>query len=196
MLFKELYHEPQLLSLVATGDERAFTKIVAHYTPVIYRHLVIYIKDTQRAEELTQDIFISIWRNREKLQAMDNFAGYLYVITRNKIHMAFREKLHATEEPPADMLQTLFTTPEAAVEFQELRASLDHAIGMLPPRRQEVFKLSRIENMTYEEIARQLQISKSAVKQHIIEALFFLRTYLKEEHEVIVSILLWLSVWH
>ncbi|NML41011.1 sigma-70 family RNA polymerase sigma factor [Chitinophaga sp. G-6-1-13] len=188
MLDNSIYNDSELLSLVASGDQRAFTKIVAHYTPIIYKQLLIYIKSAPQAEEFTQDIFISIWRNREKLHDMSNFAGYLYVITRNKIHMAFREKLRVREAPLEDTLQTLLNGPESALELQELSRGLDRAIAMLPARRQEVFKLSRMENMTYEEIACQLQISKSAVRQHIIEALVFLRYYLREEMGVIVSV--------
>lgn len=168
--------------------------MMRHYTPVIYRQLLIYVKDAPRAEELTQDIFMSVWRNREKLSAMDNFAGYVYVITRNQIHMAFREKLHATEEPAEDMLQTLLTSPQHAVELKELSQAINRAIDSLPPRRQEVFKLSRLSNMSYDEIAGQLQISKSAVKQHIVEALAFLRHYLMEEMGIIVSALLWFLI--
>ncbi len=190
----QIHEEKELLLLVSKGDEKAFTAIMKRYTPVIYKHLLIYIKNAPRAEELTQDIFISVWRQRERLWTMDNFAGYIYVATRNAIHMAFREKLHATEEPAEDVLHSLLAGPQAAVELKELSLAIDRAIEMLPPRRKQVFKLSRMANMSYEEIANSLQISRSAVKQHVVEALAFLRHYLKEEMGVIVSFLWWLSV--
>ena len=183
-----LHNESALLTLVALGDQRAFTEFVAHYTPVVYKHLLFYIRNAETSEELTQDVFINIWKNRGKLRNMDNFAGYLYVCTRNAINMAFRQKLQAFAEPPPDLLQTLLSNPDAALELKELSATLHKAINLLPARRREVFRLSRLENKTYEEIAVQLQISKSTVKEHILEALAFLRSYLRQELGVVVSL--------
>jgi RNA polymerase sigma-70 factor (family 1) len=184
-----LHTETALLARVADGDQRAFTGFVTYYTPVVYKHLLFYIRNAAIAEELTQDVFISIWRNRERLRNMENFAGYLYVCTRNKINMAFRQKLQAFVEPPPDMLQTLLANPDAAIELKELSATLQKAIELLPARRQEVFRLSRFEHKTYDEIASLLQISKSTVKEHILEALAFLRSYLRQELGIVVSLL-------
>lgn len=158
--------------------------------PTVYRHLLLYIKNAHEAQELSQDIFMVIWNNREKLQNMDNFSGYLYVITRNKALRAVKGILDLTDEPPEDMIQTLLHSPDSTVELKDLQQVLYKGIDLLPNRRKEVFKLSRIENLTYEEIAGQLQISKSAVKQHIIESLIFLRIFIKEKADVIISVLL------
>lgn len=171
----------------------AFSRIVEYYTPLVFRHLLYYTKNASVSEELTQDVFMSIWRNRNKLADMENFAGYVHIITRNRAHQVFRETVRATEMPPQDMLQSLLDTPGAAIELKDLTNILNKAIDSLPPRRREVFKLSRIESMTYEEIAEKLSISRSAVNQHIIAALLFLRTYLKENAGVILTVLLWFS---
>lgn len=189
-----LHNEQDILVRVAAGDEQAFATIVAHYTSIIYTHLLTYLKDAQRAEELVQDIFMSIWRNREKLPGMENFAGYVYVITRNKVHTVIREKLVATIEPPEDMLQTLLVATDSTIQLKELQQAIRKGIELLPARRKEVFKLSRLENKTYEEIAAQLSISRNAVKQHITESMVFLRNYLKKEIDIIVLALLWLSL--
>jgi RNA polymerase sigma-70 factor (family 1) len=190
---KDLYNEKELFPLIANGDERAFSVIVARYTSIVYAHLLIYLKDGQRAEEITQDIFMSIWRNRQKLPGMENFPGYVYVITRNKVLTIIKEKLFATPEPPSDLLASLLASPDSPVQLKELLQTIQKGIDLLPNRRKEVFKLSRQENLTYEEIAEQLNISKNAVKQHITEALVFLRNYLKKEMDVIIIGLIWLS---
>lgn len=187
--------EAVLLQQTGAGDERAFSLIVARYTSVVYAHLLTYLKDAQRAEEITQDIFMSIWRNREKLPGMENFPGYVYVITRNRVFTVIKERLSSTIEPPEDMLDTLLAGPESSVQFKELLDAIHKAIDLLPARRQEVFRLSRLENMTYDEIAGKLHISRNAVKQHITESLVFLRNYLKREMDVIIVGLLWLDVF-
>lgn len=188
------YHEKDLLALVGNGDERAFSAIVGHYTPIIYAQLLLYLKNAQRAEEAVQDIFMSIWRNREKLPGMENFPGYVYVITRNKVHTIIKEKVFATTEPPPDTLQTQLAGPATAVQLKELQQAIYQGIDRLPARRKEVFKLSRLENLTYDEIGGRLGISRNAVKQHITEAMVFLRHHLRKELDLIVIGLLWLSL--
>ena len=135
---------------------------------------------------------MAVWKNRAKLVNMENFPGYLYVITRNRALKAFRELVDDTEEPPEDMIQTLLQGPEANMEYKDLQRILHQGISQMPKRRKEVFKLSRIEQLTYREIADQLEISTNAVKLHIVEALIFLRTFMKEKADSIVA---WLLAW-
>lgn len=188
------YNEAVLLQQVAGGDERAFSAVVGHYAPVVYAQLLVYLKDVQRAEEVSQDIFMGIWRNREKLAAMDNFPGYLYVSARNRVLTAVKEKVLATEEPPEDRLQSLLADPASAVEFRELMDGVRQGVALLPTRRKEVFMLSRQENLTYDEIAARLGLSKNTVKEHITAALAFLRDYLNREMDVVLVALLWLGL--
>ncbi|GGH63008.1 RNA polymerase sigma-70 factor (ECF subfamily) [Filimonas zeae] len=190
----QLYNEEELLRRVAGGNEQAFSEVVDHYAPVVYAQLLVYLKDVHRAEEVSQDIFMAIWRNREKLPGMDNFPGYLYVSTRNKILTVVKERVMATEEPPEDRLHSLLTDPASAVEFKELMNSIRRGIELLPARRKEVFMLSRQENLTYDEIASRLGLSKNTVKEHISEALTFLRDYLNRGMDVILVGLLWLAM--
>lgn len=187
---ENLHNEKELLALVADGGQQAFTQLVAQYTPIIYRHLLTYVKNAVQAEETTQDVLMAIWNNRQKLMGMENFAGYVYVITRNKALLLFRQKLQATTVPPEDILQQHFEHPEPTLDLEDLNTILNRGIELLPPKRREAFKLSRFENLSHEEIADRLLITRSTVKQHIIASLLFLRTYLKEEAGIIVATLL------
>ena len=188
----QLYNEKELLLRVADGDQQAFAGIVQHYTRIIYPMLLSYLKDAGQAEEITQDIFMRVWKNKERLPGMDNFAGYVYVIARNRANSALKERLSHASTAAIDTLYTLSTPPAASLELKELADVLYKAIDALPPRRKEVFMLSRMENLTYEAIAARLNISRSAVRQHMVEALVFLRHYLKERMGIIVSGLLWI----
>ncbi|MGE9313052.1 RNA polymerase sigma factor [Niabella sp. CJ426] len=188
-----LNNEDEILLRVAEGDEKAFAVIVDHYTDIIYPHLLSFIKNAEKAEEITQDIFLRIWNNRKKLAGIENFAGYVYVITRNRAKTAFKEQLASRTTELVDPLNDILADPEAvSLEVKELQRVLQQAIDNLPPRRKEVFLLSRVENLTYDQIAAQLNISRSAVRQHIVEALVFLRSYLKEKLGIIVSHSGWL----
>ncbi|QEC43328.1 RNA polymerase sigma factor [Pseudobacter ginsenosidimutans] len=182
-----------LLEDISVGNQAAFAQLVRQYTRIVYPYLLYWLKNAQMAEELTQDVFMRLWEKRDKLTHVKNFGGYLYITTRN-IAMAVLEKRLVQEEATnPDTLNSLLshTLPDSPqlLEMKELSKLLDQAIGALPPRRKEVFLLSRMEGMTYEAIAVKLQISRSAVRQHIVEALVFLRHYLKENAGIIVSLI-------
>jgi RNA polymerase sigma-70 factor (family 1) len=183
-----LYSEQETLARVAEGDQRAFTLIVEQYTAAIYAHVLTYIKNAFRAEEITQDIFVNVWKHRTDLPGIANFPGYLYVMTRNRAISAFREKIFHPE-PEKDELETDGLNPAGALEFRQFSETVMRGIASLPPRRKQVFTMSRFEGMSYEEIARRLEISKSAVNQHIVEALLFLRTFLRNEMTFITAFL-------
>ena len=174
------YQEHEILISITEGDERAFMRFVEHHTPAVYSHVLTYLKDPFRAEEITQNVFLKIWQQRASFRTIGNFRGFLYIVTRNSTLSALREKLFSWDEAKKDDLPSDAMDPARAAEYAQLSKELDRAIEKLPPRRKEVFKLSRLENQTYDEIAARLQISKSAVNQHIVEALVFLRTYLRK----------------
>lgn len=184
-------NELEILNRVAEGDQRAFALIVEQYTPAIYAHVLTYIKNAFRAEEITQDIFVKVWQHRTALPGIANFSGYLYVMTRNRAISAFREKIF-TPEPEKDELETDGLTPAGALEYRQFSDTVMRGIALLPPRRKQVFTMSRFEGMSYEDIARRLQISKSSVNQHIVEALLFLRTFLRNEL-VLVMVFLFIT---
>src|SRR5690606_29271189 len=82
------------------------------------------------------------------------------------------------------------TGDEAGLEYKELRDIINAGIEELPPRRKQIFKMSRFGGLSYDEIARQLNIGKSTVKDHVLEALVYLRAYMKEKHGIVLSALL------
>lgn len=183
-----LYNEKELLRQIANDDERAFELLIAQYSSVLYGHVLSYLKDPGRAEEITQDIFLSIWNLRAQLPAVDHFRAYLFRAARNRTISAFRTQLAHTVSTEELEIESSYSTPAEKIEYEELTAAVLHALDKLPPRRKEIFLLSRQQGKTHEEIARSLSISRSAVNQHIIEALIFLRTHLR--HTLPVGVLI------
>lgn len=184
--------EPERLLRLAQNDEKAYTEIIEQYGSMIYGHCLMYVKDAGLAEEITQDILFSLWKQRADLPAINNFPGYVYMMTRKRSFSAFKSKLAATEPPP-DHLTSLLHAPDSNLEYKQLSEAIARGIEKLPPKRQQIFRMSRYDGLSYEEIAQQLNIAKSTVKDHILEALVFLRTYMKEEHGVVTVSLCWLA---
>lgn len=183
--------EREILRQVAMGDERAFNHIVRKYSQVIYPYLLYWIKSPQLAEEIAQDVFLRIWKNRHKLPDIDNFAGYVYVVTRNRVSSRLESELSGTPTGDITLIDRVLTTPQTDLEIKELAAIMQQAVKSLPPRRREIFLLSRNEQLTYEEIAQRLGLSRSTVREHMVEALVFLRTYLRRNAGMAIA-LLWI----
>lgn len=181
-----LYNEQEILFQVAGGDQRAFTLLVEQHTATIYAHVLTYIKNAFRAEEIVQDVFMNVWKHRAELPSITNFPGYLYVMTRNRTISAFREKIFNPGEPEKDELEADELNPAGALELRQLSETLQQGIALLPPRRKQVFAMSRFDGMSYDAIAKELGVSKSAVNQHIVEALLFLRTYLRDQTGILL----------
>lgn len=173
------YLENELLAKVAEADEKAFTRLVAHYAPIIYTHILTYIKDVPQAEELTQDIFVGIWKIRHTLPQIENFRAYIFRAARNRTISALRQQLKHVSLSGRDDWEDALSNPADTLELRELNRVILEGIELLPPRRKQVFKMSRLDGMGYDDIAKELNVSRSAVNQHIVESLVFLRGHLQ-----------------
>lgn len=185
-------NEQELLCQVAAGSQRAFTLLVERYSAKIYAHILTYIKSASLSEEITQDIFLKLWETRADLPAISNFPGYLHIVTRNRTISELRKKLDKLSEPTEETAED-FLNPVQQLEYRQLSDILLRGIELLPPRRKQVFRMSRFEGMSYDKIAGELGISKGTVNEHIVEALLFLRSYLRNHTGNIIYTLLLLN---
>ena len=191
-----LHNEKALLNQVAQGDESAFRIVFDHYRDAIYAFALKVIRHDTIAEEIVQDVFVKIWINRSGLDAVRNFADFLYIIARNHTFNSLRSlarerklNIDSTAE-----LQLTGTSTEAIVLQRDYDRLLQLAIAQLPPQQKLVYTLGRQQGLSRDEIAAQLNISAGTVKVHMAQALRTLRTYFKDHQEgilfLIASILL------
>lgn len=168
--------EKLLLIRLKEGDKEAFSILYKQYWERVYTFGRLYLDRSERAEDVVQEVFIKIWESREFLREEENFKGLLFIITRNLIFNQYRQNvkedfykltvLSAMEEP---------YTLEEEIEAGDLREYIDLLIRELPPKRREIFDLSRKEHKTYKEIAALLHISEKTVENQIGEALKYLK---------------------
>lgn len=192
-----VYQDDELVCLVADGDELAFTELVNRLWRNCYFHALTYSHSPQKAEEITQEIFIQVWTNRNKLKEINHFQSWFKVVARNKIISALRGKLteiSGLSEIQEDATNTVvenFMVPDRQMEYRESYQILLKGIEMMPEKRREVFKMSRLDGLSNLEIADQLKIHPVTVSQYLSKSLAFLKTYLAEhEVEVVLGIIL------
>jgi len=189
--------EKRLLAAVATGDRRAFTQLYSTYLTGLQRYVFLFTRSEETAQELVQQVFITIWERREQLPEVAHFRSYLYRAAKNLVFDEVRRQqrqvstyaqVHATRDlhlQPAD---------SALIEqqYQELTQVL---INQLPTKRRQIFLLRTQEELTLDEIAEQLAISKSVVKKQLYAAVEFMKKKLVPDGNLVASVgSLWLLV--
>lgn len=183
-------NEKELLILIAKGDEAAFARLVKKYWKHIYSQALSYLKSTQAAEEITQDVFMRLWNARHQLPAVEKVDSYLYIVCRNCVLNALRKRLRSPENTVAPDMAEELLQPDKQLEYREYYEKFLRLIELLPDKRKQVFKMSRLEGRSHEEIASSLGIHKDTVAQYIVKAVNFLRTRLPENTDALFLALL------
>ena len=178
------YSDAEWIARIREGDRRAFEAFVRHYADHLCGFVYNTIGDTDATQQLVQDLFLWIWRNRHQWEIRGALTTYLYRSARNRAISHIRhERLErrwleqATRQAP---LATVPRSAEHASEEQELRSALARALESLPDRCRQVFLLSRAHGLSYAEISETLEISIKTVEIHMSRALSILRAQLDD----------------
>lgn len=186
--------EVALLIRFREGDETAFKSVYDNFYRRVYQYAYSYLKNREQTEEIVQETFLKIWINRDKLNEQLPLAPYLFTICHRLVLDAFRKA--ATVNALKANLQKANTETdnhtEEAIIVSDLKRFSERAIADLPKQQQLVFKLSRAEELTYEEIGERLNISKNTVRNHLVVALKSLRTQFESQGVVYVLMLVFL----
>lgn len=184
--------ERQLLHSIAEGDARAFRTLVDLHWRRVYGNSLTLLKSPQVAQEITQDIFLKIWTNKQRLKEVNSFTEYIYVVGRNQVLSALRKKVAKISEEPKDILED-HLVPDKQMQYKETYKLVMEGVERLTPQQQLIFRLSRLEGLSYMDIATKLNLSKNTVKGHMVLALNFLRTFVRDQlgHTV-----LFLAIWN
>ncbi len=186
------YDEKTMLAMVATGNRSAFAQFYTIHLNHLYRYIFLFTKSREDTEEILQEIFIKIWEQREKLVQIDSVKDYLFRIAKNKLldnirHLQIRHRVLSEIKRTKNISE--FTTSDQCA-FKEYYHIVQLAIEKLPPRRKLIFRLNIENGLSQDEIARQLNISKSVVQKQLYSASRFVRRYLFEHSEISVPVLL------
>ena len=174
------YSDDALLRLLRQDGLEAFVEIYRRYWKKLYSMSYKRVQSREISEELVQDIFTSLWVAKDNT-SIENLSGYLFSAIKYKVINHFARELSRksyTERQLAVVKEDNST--EEKVLLDDLEGALQEAIGKLPAKRQQIFKLHRQENLSIKQVASQLGISEKTVEKHITKALQRLREKLKQ----------------
>jgi RNA polymerase sigma-70 factor (ECF subfamily) len=168
----------ELLLLLASGDEGSFNTIYFKYSPRLLPMLNKMLKSSELAEEVLQDVFITLWDNRSKICPDKCFRSYILCIAANKCYDYFRKvardrKLYLT----ISQAQSRASDSDQVVIDREKIGHLYQIIELLPKKRRAIFRLCKVDGKSYIEVSKQLGISLSTISDHIVKANLFIRSH-------------------
>lgn len=163
----------KLVHLLRKGDTNAFDELFALYGERLYGFVYGYLKVREEAEEVVQEVFLVIWRNRKNLKPEYSFKAYLFKIAYHRIleHFEYvsrqQEYVHHIVEEAVEFSDDV----DERLNYQMLLDKVERCIEQLPPRQKEILVKKRKEGYAVKDIARELGISPKTVENHLSEAL-------------------------
>lgn len=177
-----------------------FEEIYTLYYPKLVRFSREYVNSIEDAENIVQDVFYVLWQQRENIDELRNVNAYLFRLAKNKCIDFLRHKirigdLHCSlqdvdEKELQFKLFSIEQFDEQSLSSEAIETMVNKAIDTLPPKCREIFVLSRLDGMRYQEIADQLNLSTNTISNQIAIALKKLKNELKDYLPLLSFVLL------
>ena len=193
-MYKIKLVDDEVIINIKNGDVSAFENLYHLFYPKVYIFIEKHLQAPQDAEELTQDIFLKIWKNRASINLSQSIDGYIFKIAKNTLIDFYRKKKATNlsiEKIQINSYQDI--DPASQLHQKELAHLLTQAIENLPQKRKNIFLLSREEGLTYNQIANKLGISVKTVETQISLSLKSIKQKLKYHTDVILFLVVFIK---
>jgi len=195
--FYKSFSDHDLLPLIRKGDQDAYGELYSRYYQPIFRSLRKYLRSDELSEDVTQNVFVKFWEQREEPTVIHEPSAWLFTMAKRQ---AFNFLQRAATEYTA-LGVILDNYPKVAqteneVIARDYLAFIEITLDKLPETTREVFRLCRQQHKTYEEAADILGISRSTVKKHMIRSMSILKEAAENELGISLTILLAIVTTH
>jgi RNA polymerase sigma-70 factor (ECF subfamily) len=168
--------EKEIVEELREGTATAFDNLYKAYSQKLYSFAFTILKSREDAEEVVQDTYFKIWEKRKSLDSNKSFNSFLFSIAYHSTIDLLRQRLKDNKFRDQVVVKASSNyNLEEAIEFGDLLEHVNHLIEELPPRKLEIYKLSRIEHLSHSEIAERLNISVKTVENGINFSMNFIR---------------------
>ncbi len=174
-----------------SGEEKAFEEIVKRYKTKLFNYIYKYISDVERSEEITQEVFIRVYRSRDRYKIKAKFSTFIYRIALNLAFNEVRNRNRRKTDPHDEFDDKIFNdkikeynTPEKLYERKEVEIIVNQEISNLSSKYKDVILLCDIEGLSYKEVAKILNISIGTVQSRLSRG----RVRLKQRLENVLNL--------
>lgn len=186
-------NEAELIKAAAKGDQSAFSELVTAYERLVYSTARSKVLSHEDAMDVSQEVFIKIWRSLPNWRGECKFATWIYKVCVNASLDFLRRAPEETEslsghpdedgeERPLEVAdESVSASPESSLERNETTMAVRRAIAQLPEDQRQIVVLRDIDGYTYEEIAEMLSLGLGTVKSRINRARVRLKSLLEDE---------------
>ncbi len=186
----DLTEDNELYLKIREGDERAFQSLFRKYYAILCNYARQILEDKVLAEETVQEMFVKIWEKRQALTIETSVKNYFFRSIRNHcLNQIQHEKIKKQYAGRVLDLARQELDPEQNFIEVNLIRRIEESIASLPPKRREIFRLSREQGMKYKEIAEALNLSEKTVEAQMGLALKHLRNELKDYRNDLITLL-------
>ncbi|WP_317194681.1 RNA polymerase sigma-70 factor [Algoriphagus lutimaris] len=183
--------DQMIFQSIKSGDEKALEMLFKEYYQPLCRYANSYLEDPADAEEVVQSCFIKLWEKRENISIQSSVKSYLYQIIRNACLNEIKHQ--KVKKNYGDMITQQGEQHSEASDQSTLKGELEEKIALalqsLPQQCRLIFTMSRFEELKYQEIADQLNLSIKTVENQMGKALKLMRTQLQEYLPLIALLL-------
>jgi len=177
------FADEKLIDNYLQGDEKALEVLIRRYLKPIYSFCFRFVGNNQEAEDITQEVFLKVWRNLKKFKKEKNFKGWLFTIAKNTCFDFLRKKkkISTLSLEKYFYLVDLSLLPNEISEKESLKEKIQEAIEKLSSKTREILNLYYNQGLTFREIAQTLNEPINTVKSRHRRAIEILRNRLKPE---------------
>lgn len=164
---------------LAEGSVEVFDHIYTTYHRAIFANISKLIRQQDIAEDILQEVFLSLWENRKKIDATQDVGGWLFVVSYHKSLAFLKKQVNnciVLSNEVADLIN-ISDTDDCDDGNLEIEL-LNEAINSLSPRKRQVFELCRLQGKSYAEAAGILGVSTETIKDYLKESLKFIRKFI------------------
>jgi RNA polymerase sigma-19 factor, ECF subfamily len=173
--------DAHILRQIKRGDIKYFENLFHQHYPGMCSYAEALLKSEVLAEEIVQDIFFNIWKNKDRLMLHGKWNSYLYKAVYNN-SMAYLRKMkkEVLSDEVWENKEEFSSDPEQEMQLKEIRGVIIKTLDELPERTREIYNLNRTDGLKYTEIAERLSISVKTVEANMSRAIKALRISLRE----------------
>jgi RNA polymerase sigma-70 factor (ECF subfamily) len=177
----------RLMQLVSAGETAAFEQLVERHQRLVVGTVARMLGNNSEAEDITQQVFVRVWKSARRYVPRAKFTTWLLKITRNLVFNELRRRSRHAQWPvqvesgeeERPIPDELAVAPDASLLDQELQRAIETAIAQLPETQRMALVLRRYDELSYEQIADVLDQSVPAIKSLLFRARTELRDHLK-----------------